>query len=109
MAGNVLDMGHHGVARWCGQMVWPGRDGDDLGITPLPGRPREVIIVHSVCAYVAHMPLRSRCVSCQHGLSSKEDAMLQTPLPAAVCTPETFRTFVTGAPNAVAYNAALSV
>jgi len=35
--------------------------------------------------------------------------MLQTPLPAAVCTPETFRTFVTGPPNAVAYNAALSV
>src|SRR5438105_8550859 len=35
--------------------------------------------------------------------------MLHTPLPAAVCTPETFRTFVTGPPNAVAYNAALSV
>ena len=35
--------------------------------------------------------------------------MLHTPQPAAVSTPHTFRTFVTGPPNAVAYNAALSV
>src|SRR5437588_2090593 len=35
--------------------------------------------------------------------------MLRTPLPTAVSAAQTFRTFVTGPPNAVAYNAALSV
>ena len=37
--------------------------------------------------------------------------MLRTPLPvpAAVCAPVTFRTFVTGPPNALAYNVALTV
>src|SRR5438874_1527005 len=35
--------------------------------------------------------------------------MLRTPLPTAGSTAQTFRTFVTGPPNAVAYNAALTV
>jgi len=35
--------------------------------------------------------------------------MLHTPQPAAVATPHTFRTFVTGPPNALAYNVALTV
>jgi len=35
--------------------------------------------------------------------------MLRTPQPAAVCAPVTFRTFVTGPPNALAYNVALTV
>src|SRR5205807_4198082 len=35
--------------------------------------------------------------------------MLCTPLPTAVSTAQTFRTFVTGPPNALAYNVALSV
>src|SRR5438132_2785547 len=35
--------------------------------------------------------------------------MLRTPQPAAVCAPVTFRTFVTGPSNALAYNVALTV
>jgi chromosomal replication initiator protein len=42
-------------------------------------------------------------------VSTTLDCALRTPLPAAICTPQTFRTFVTGLQNAVAYNAALTV
>src|ERR671930_40855 len=46
-------------------------------------------------------------LACTH--LAKEDAMLRTPEPAVVSTPQTFRTFVTGPSNALAYNVALTV
>src|SRR2546423_15285728 len=46
-------------------------------------------------------------LACAH--LSKEDAMLRTPEPAVISTPQTFRTFVTGPSNALAYNVALTV
>src|SRR2546423_11088296 len=46
-------------------------------------------------------------LACAH--LSKEDAMLRTPEPAVISTPQPFRAFVTGPSNALAYNVALTV